>query len=121
LIVELGSGIAGGFKASGGEFDPSEAYLWSGGAGFRGVEAKQEVAGARVEEGVVGEGSGGNDTLDFASHESFGRGGIFDLFTDGHTEALAYEAGEVAFELVVREAGHGDGVFPFIAAGEGKS
>ena len=31
------------------------------------------------------------------------------------------ELGQVAFELMVRKAGHGDGVFAFVAAGEGQA
>src|SRR5207302_8193488 len=54
----------------------------------------------------------------FAPHEPLGLFGVLDLVADGHPHAGRDQPTQVGFELVVRKAGHGRGVFTLVAAGE---
>ncbi len=74
---------------------------------------------AAIEHRLFGQGAGGDQAGDFALDHSFGVFGVFHLFADGDFEAGGDHAVQIGFDGVVRDAGHGDGVFAFGAGGEG--
>ena len=73
-----------------------------------------------IQQGVVGDGAGRDDPRHFALHQPLGQLGVFHLFADGRPEARGDQLAQVAFQLMVGEAGHGDGVVALVAAGQGQ-
>ena len=65
------------------------------------------VRGFSVEEGVFGEGAGGDDAGDLAADEPLGGLGVFSLLADGGLESGADDLGQVVVERVVGYAAHG--------------
>ena len=79
---------------------------------------RQEIALARIQQGIVGDGAGRDDPRHLAADQPFGQLGVFDLFADGRPHPGGDQLAQVAFQLVIGKAGHGDGVFALLAAGQ---
>ena len=80
----------------------------------------QVVALAGIEQGVIGDRAGRDDPRHFALYQSLGQLGVFDLFADGSPQAGGDQFAQVAFQLVVGEAGHRHTVLALVARGEGQ-
>ena len=113
LVVQLGRGEMGRNEPAGGDFHPGQPDR------IARRDGGQVVALAGIEEGVVGDRAGRDDACHFALDQTLGQLGVFDLFADGRAEAGGDEFAQVAFQLVVREAGHGRAVLALVARGEG--
>lgn len=98
-------------KVAAGEFDAGKTESGSGVA-----ECGEDVGGACVEEGVVGERTRGDDADDGAFDDALGEACVLHLFADGDLESGGDETAEVGFEGVVWDAGHGRAA---VAGGEG--
>ena len=105
-----------GLELAGGDVEPRQAKR-AAGLG----EGRQMVVAAGVEQLVLGQGAGSHE----AHHRPFdhrfgapllGLRWILDLLADGHLEALADEAGEIAVGAVHRHAAHGNVLAQVLAA-----
>ena len=99
-------------ESAGGKLGPSQAGRLAD------DNRRQIIALARVQQRVVGERAGADDPRHLAPHEPLGLLRVFRLIADGDAQAGGDELAEIAFKLMVGEAGHGDRIFPFVAAGE---
>jgi hypothetical protein len=73
---------------------------------------------ARIEQGIVRQRPRRDNARQFALDESLGELGILDLFANGGPVTRRNQLREVAFELVIGKAGHGNRIFTLIPAGE---
>ena len=103
---------AGCMKAAGGEVDPSQS-----GRALRGHDGGQIVARARVEQGVVRDGSGADDPRHLAPHEALGLLGVFDLIANRDAKSGGDQFAEVTLQLMIGKARHRHGVLSLVAAG----
>jgi hypothetical protein len=104
FVGEFFWGEGGEGKGAGAQFGPGDGdgVVGVGGDGGEGVFA------GFVEEGFVGECAWGDESCDFAADDAFGLCGVFHLIADGDAVSGVDHASEVAFDAVVRDAGHGD-------------
>ncbi len=115
LVGQLPCGKTGGDESAGRKLDPCQSRWVARRHGG------QKIALARIEEGVVGDGAGRDHSRHLAAHESLGGFRVFDLFAHGGPYSRRDQLGQVAVQLMVREAGHRDGVFAFFAARQGET
>ncbi len=117
---------ASGLKAARGKIDPGDAghpatpgRVTVGRRIGRGRHhGGQVVAGPWVEQGIVGDRAGTDDTGQLAFDQPFGLFGVFDLFANGGPQSGGDQLAQVAFQLVIGKAGHRNGVGPLFAAGQ---
>ena len=86
-----------------------------------GADGSEVIVLADLEQGFVGERSGGDDPHNFAPNHALGLAGVFDLFADGHFVAGFDQARQISLEGVIGDAGQGDGVLAFAAGGQGQA
>ena len=99
---------------------PVESSTQARPAGSPGADGRQVIALARIQQGVVGHGAGRDDPRHLAPHQALGQLGVFDLLADRRPHAGGDQLAQVAFQLVMGKAGHGDGVLALFAAGQGQ-
>ena len=114
LVGQLPRGKPAATNRPGRKLDPGQARR------IARRDGRQEIALARIEQGVVGHGAGRDDPRHLAAHQALGQLGVFDLLADGRPHAGGDQLAQIALQLVVRKAGHGDGVFALLAAGQGE-
>ena len=112
LVGQLPRGKAGRHESARRKLDPGHARRIARGHG------RQEIALARIEQGVVGHGAGRDDPRHLAADEPLGQLRVFDLLADGRPHSGGDQLAQIALQLVVGKAGHGDGVFALFAAGQ---
>ena len=98
-------GKTGGHEPARGQLDPGQPSRLA-----RRATAARKVARARIQQGVVGDGAGRDDPRHLALDQPLGQLGVFDLLADGGPQAGGDQLAQVAFQLMVGKAGHGDGV-----------
>ncbi len=85
------------------------------------VDPHQQVVSTRLEQAFVGDGAGGDDAADTTLDRPLAGRGRAHLLADHRRLAESQEPREIAFQGVVRYAGHGDGqACRFAALGEGE-
>ncbi len=116
LIVHFRARKHRGVEAAGGKFNPRQPN------GFVLVAVEhhrgQIIAFSRIQQGVVGERAGGDNSRHVALHQALGLPRVFHLLANCHTQTQRYQLAQITFQLMVRKAGHGNGVFAFVAAGQ---
>ena len=114
LVDDLGGAEVRHLEAPRGEVDPGQA-----GPVPVAVQARQVVVHAPVEGVLLGDRPRGHDAHDAALDDALGLARIGELLADGDAEALVHQAHEVALDRAHRHAGHGHGVDPLGAGGQG--
>ena len=114
LIDQLGGGEAGGKKTSRGQFHPGDSQPVVPRPG----ESRQVVAFARVQQAIIGNCARGHDARHFALDQALGLTRVFHLVTDGDTETGPDQFTQIAFQLMMGKASHGDRVVPLVTAGQ---
>ena len=111
-------------EPAGGDVDPGEAHLRVGvvAAALR-QDGNEPVAPRRIEEHLVGSDARRDHPRDLAAHQplgrlAIGRGRPVDLFADRDMTPGSHELHQLRIELVVRKAGHRQGIGALVAAGE---
>ena len=114
LVGQLPRGETGRHEPAGGKLDPRQPRR------IARRNRRQKIALPRIQQGVVGHGAGRDDPRHLAAHQPLGQLGVFHLLAHGRPHAGRDQLAQVALQLVMRKAGHGDGVVALFAAGQGE-
>ena len=112
LIEQLSGGKPRGREPAGRKFNPRQSHRIARRYG------RQKVALARIEQGVVRHRAGRYDARYLATDQALCQLRVFHLLAHRGTHARCNQLGQIAFQLMMRKACHGDGIFVFRAACE---
>ena len=120
LLHGMGAGETGGVKGARGHVAEAQAE-----DAVPAIGTGEIVVAPLVQHGAFGDGAGGDNAGDVPFDQTFGRGRVFHLLTDGHLVALGHQTGNVALAGVVGNAAHGNPVgivlgLGAVPAGEGQ-
>ena len=73
-----------------------------------GGDGADQVVASLLQQGLVGDRTGGDDTHHLAFDGTFAGGRIADLFANGHRLPQTDQSRQVALHRMVRHTGHGD-------------
>ncbi len=118
-LPSCSAGNDGGIETPRRQLGPGNADLEFAGPRLvpRARNRGQKIALARVQQRIVGQRAGRDDSRDFSLDQPFGLLRVFDLFAYRCSAAGGDDLAQVAVQLVVRESGHGDRVFALIPTG----